>query len=189
MSGQFRLKPGIPHPGDAIFKRVDRIDHVVQGRSSRIADNTRARRKTKQATAVQPENVEAWANLALPTSVPATAERDRRRGRSAAPEPTHYYVHLGLARAFAGVQRWPESVRRRKKPRETYPARRTVPMRCCWRGAAHSPPEIPGRDARCSRAGRSCSRIRNGGAHWRPTGASDDQRSATRSHVDLAASA
>ena len=112
-SGQFRLEPGIGQtPGLLIFKRVDRIDHVVQGRSfSDRGQHARAIEELKQATAVQPENVEAWANLAfayeragdLLNAIAAGVEARRL-------SPTHYYVHLGLARAFAGVQRWPESV-------------------------------------------------------------------------------
>ena len=111
-SGQFQLEPGlVQQPGLLIFKRVD---HVTQGRSlSDRGMHALAIEELKRATTVQPDNVEAWANLAL------AYERAGHFGdaitagdRALSLNSKHYYVNLGLARALLEQRDWTKAIAR-----------------------------------------------------------------------------
>ena len=66
-----------------------------------------------KATALDPGNVEAWANLAfayerqgnMPMAISAGSQARKLA-------PTHYYVNLGLARAFFQQKQWRAAVER-----------------------------------------------------------------------------
>jgi hypothetical protein len=114
-SGLFQLEPGIAeHHGIMVFKRVDRVNHVAQGRAlSDRGKHTQAVEELQRATGLEPANVEAWANLA----VAYERQGDMRSAIAAGTEarrlqPTHYYVNLGLARALSQQKRWAEAMSR-----------------------------------------------------------------------------
>lgn len=109
-SGQFAPEPGLARlPGLRIFKR---IDYVGEGRS--LLDrgmHALAIEQLKRATIVQPENVEAWANLAYAYESAGDLPNAATAGNQARHlSPTHYYVNLGLARVANEQQQWTEAI-------------------------------------------------------------------------------
>jgi tetratricopeptide (TPR) repeat protein len=112
-SGVFQLEAGIPeHNGILVFKRVDRVDHVVNGRA--LSDHGKhelAVDELRKATELDPTNVEAWANLALALERRGNMSQAIAAGTEARRlQPTHYYVHMGLARAFSQQRLWTEAI-------------------------------------------------------------------------------
>jgi hypothetical protein len=114
-SGLFQLEaPLAEHPGILLLKRVDRVDHLAHGRAlSDSGNHPEAIAELSKAAAITPENPEAWANLALAyeragdmTQAITAGERARRLS------PTHYYVNLGLARAFVAQKQFGAAVER-----------------------------------------------------------------------------
>ena len=114
-SGLFHPEAGVAeHHGILILKRVDSVDHVIAGRAlSDRGKHQQAIEELTKATALNPENVEAWANLAyayerhghMAQAIVAGIEARRLN-------PTHYYVNLGLARAFFEQKKWRDAVER-----------------------------------------------------------------------------
>ena len=114
-SGYFTREVGIPaHEGILVYRRVAFIDHVTHGRA--LSDRGRhleAIDELAKATVLEPTNVEAWANLAL------AYERDDNMEQAIAAatqarrlKPDHYYVNLGLARAYTRLGRWNDALAR-----------------------------------------------------------------------------
>jgi tetratricopeptide (TPR) repeat protein len=105
-SGLFDLATGIPqHPEVLLYRRVDR---VARGRAlSDGGQHDAAVAELERATALEPGNVEAWANLALAcerqgnTQKAADAFAEARRLN-----PRHYWANLGAARNLARLRQW-----------------------------------------------------------------------------------
>ena len=114
-SGMFQLEASIPeHNGILILKRVDRIDHVAYGRAlSDRGQHEQAVEELQKATALDPGNVEAWANLAFAYERQGNVTGAMSAGLEARRlSPNHYYVNLGLARALFQQQEWTAAVER-----------------------------------------------------------------------------
>jgi tetratricopeptide (TPR) repeat protein len=114
-SGLFELEPGLDgYEGILIFRRVDQIDHVANGRA--LSDQglqQQAIDELNKATQLEPANVEAWANLALVHERNGSLEEALSAGgRARALAADHYYVNLGLARVLLQRKEWSTAVRR-----------------------------------------------------------------------------
>ena len=111
-SGLFtREAPLAEDPGIAVFRR---LDHVGEGRAlSDRGEHERAIQELRQATAGEPTNVEAWANLALAYERQGSFDQAVAAGmRARSLDANHYYVNLGLARAFAQLKQWTDAAAR-----------------------------------------------------------------------------
>jgi tetratricopeptide (TPR) repeat protein len=113
--GSFQLQPAIDgYQGIWIFRRGDQINHVASGRAlSDQGHHQEAIAELNTAVRLEPQNVEAWANLAVAYEragdfrnaiVAGTRARDLN--------PHHYYVNLGLARAFIQQKEWRLAIER-----------------------------------------------------------------------------
>lgn len=114
-SGLFQLEPGVEgHEGILIFRRVDQIDHVANGRVlSDQGKHQQAIDELNKATVLEPSNVEAWANLALAYERQGDFQQAVSAGdRARTLDANHYYVNLGLARAFMQQKEWTSAIRR-----------------------------------------------------------------------------
>jgi tetratricopeptide (TPR) repeat protein len=108
-SGLFQRERGIDgHEGILIFRRVDRVDHVASGRA--LSDQGRHQQAIDElniAARLDPHNVEAWANLALAYERAGDFPQAVSAGiRARSLDAGHYYVNLGLARAFMQQGEW-----------------------------------------------------------------------------------
>jgi tetratricopeptide (TPR) repeat protein len=97
-----------------IFQRGDHPDRIAVGRA--LSDQGRHQQavdELNRATASNPTNVEAWANLALAYERLGNMDQALDAGdRARRLSPNHYYVNLGLARVLYRQQKWNDAADR-----------------------------------------------------------------------------
>jgi len=108
-SGFFaREMPLAEDPGIVVFRRLGAVGHgralSDQGRHEQAID------ELSRTTVLEPTNVEAWANLQLAYERQGSFEQAVDAGMQARHlNAHHYYVNIGLARAFAQLKQWTDA--------------------------------------------------------------------------------
>ncbi len=113
--GVFQRQPAIDgYQGIWIFRRADQVNHVANGRAlSDQGQHELAIDELNSAVRLQPQNVEAWANLAVAYERAGDFRQAIAAGtRARELNPHHYYVNLGLARAFIQQKEWRLAIER-----------------------------------------------------------------------------